>query len=146
MQLNYAPFRFIWPKTIFCFLPLQWAVFSFITTPKKVFLPVFSLSPEVSQTTVFPLNWAVLSFIATYNIFALVCHWIKLFWALSHWPVCGWVILALSHSKQDFCCFVAKLRCSQLFFALEKGFRLVAANHVDSSYTLYPVHTKAPQI
>ena len=39
------------------------------------------------------------------------------------------LILALSHPKQRFCCFVAKLRCFQLFCII-KSFRLFTANHL----------------
>ena len=53
----------------------------------------------------------------------------------------NWVILALSHSKQRFCCFVANFLFSAVFALKKKGFNPIAANHAllanSSSYHVY---------
>ena len=62
-----------------------------------------------------------------------------------NWPfglfAANWVILALSHSKQRFCCFVANFLFSAVFALKRKVFNLIAANHAlpanSSSYHVY---------
>ena len=96
-----------------------------IYSPVAVAMLFFSFldcfEPYLAQNNVF----AVL--LLNYDVFL---HWIKVF---ANFQLIT-LIVPTSHSKERFCCFVAKLHFFS-FFALEKGFCLFAANHVDSNYT-----------
>ena len=81
------------------------------------------------------LNYALFSSIAPKTLFVLVSTFLAL--KLVFWPFpANWLILAWSHWKERFCCFLAKL-CfySILFFfffiCTEWRFSLSAANHAD---------------
>ena len=73
--------------------------------------PVFSLIAQETCLRLFAIKFGCFNVWRTYNIFAPVCHWIKLFLALSHCKrvspclQLNTLISALCHSKRSFASF-----------------------------------------
>ena len=124
------------PTTLFVFVCCCYAVFTFFEE-KLLSWPFLGQLTDVSSISLKRTFFLFLCYIRLFSAF-LHCMEVLIFWQIIT------MIVTLYHRKECFCCFVAKLRCCQVFLQRKRsspvgGFitLIVAVSHSNESFSLF---------